>query len=251
MNFKMRFCIVLFFATLLTSCSKTTLDENKNQTPYTDYFTIHVGQTILYRLDSTVLLSFGRDTLTRTYWQKDSVMSVTKDLAGGLQYNINSYIKPYEGNYDWQLLTSYRITPNVQNLELIGEDNLRFIKLVSPVSDGFSWDGNAYFMKNYVPTTNDPLAIYQNWNYQYINKDSILQLKTGIFSNTVTVKALDKEEGAPFNPADYYSRSLSEESYAKGIGLIHRQQLFLTWQSTGSSIGYEGDSYGIELTRVQ
>ncbi|PZP46958.1 MAG: hypothetical protein DI598_11515 [Pseudopedobacter saltans] len=247
-----RFSILIFLSVFYISCSKTTIDENASQlTPYTDYFTIQVGQSILYRLDSTVLLAFGTDTTTHTYWQKDSVMSVTSDLTGGLQYNVNSYIKPFVGNYDWQFLTSYRVTPTVQNLQLVDEDNLRFIKLVSPVVDGFSWDGNAYFMKNYQPSADDPLSIYQNWNYQYTDKDSIMNLKTGIFSNTVTVKQIDTANAPSFDPAEYYARSLSVESYAKGIGLIHKKLLFLTWQNSGQSVGYQSGSYGIELTRVQ
>ena len=242
----------IFAVICWTSCSKTTIDQNASQqTSYSEYYTINVGQSMLYRLDSVVLLSFGRDTTTHSYWQKDSVMSVTKDLAGGLQYNVNTYIKPYIGNFDWQYSYSYRVTPGVQNIQLIDQNNLRFIKLVSPVSDGFSWDGNAYFMKNYSPNTNDPLYIYLNWNYQYANKDSVLQLKTGNFNNTVTVKELDVEAGAPFNPANYYMRNLSVESYAKGIGLIHRKQLFLIWQNSNQSVGYQSTSYGIELTRVQ
>lgn len=243
---------VLAIALFAVSCTKTTLDQNASQTPYTDYYTIEVGQSMLYRLDSIVLLPFGSDTVTHSYWQKDSVVSVTKDLSGGLQYNVYSYIKPFTGNFDWDFLTTYRVTPTVQNVQLIGEDNLRFIKLVSPVSNGFSWDGNAYFMKgNTGISDNDPLSIYLNWNYQYTNKDSILQLKTGNFPNSVTVKQIDFEAGAPFNPANYYARKLSYESYGKGLGLIHRKQLFLTWQNSSSSVGYQEGSYGIELTRVQ
>lgn len=232
----------------VAACTKTTVDSNP-QTSYTDYYTVNVGQSMLYRLDSVALLDFGADTVTHTYWQKDSVMSVTTDLEGGLQYNVNSYIKPYEGNTDWSYLTSYRVMPKEQTLEITDEDNLRFIKLASPVSDGFSWDGNAPFMKDYNPGSSDPLVIYQGWNYQYTNKDSVLELSTGTFSNTVTVTEKD-EENMPFDPTNFYARSLAVESYAKGIGLVHRKRLFLTWQSSGH-VGYEPTSYGVELTRVQ
>ncbi|MFT4203152.1 MAG: hypothetical protein QM610_04495 [Chitinophagaceae bacterium] len=241
---------VLFLLSI--GCTKTTYDSTSASTPlYTEYYTIQVGQSMLYRLDSTVLLSFGSDTVTHTYLQKDSVMSVTTDLTGNLLYTVNSYIKPYTGDIQWTYLTSYRVTPKVQTLELVDANNLRFVKMASPVTENFSWDGNNYFMQGYTASTDDALSIYQDWNYQYTNVDSTITLTTGTFPNGVTVKEVDTEVGGPFDPAYYYSRTFSEESYAKGWGLIHRKQLFLIWQNSTSTTGYEDDSYGIELTRVQ
>ncbi|WP_447642891.1 MULTISPECIES: hypothetical protein [Chitinophagaceae] len=247
---KNRFLYVLFLVFVFGSCTKTTNDNNAAAiTPsYVDYYSIEVGQSILYRLDSVVLLPFGKDTVTHSYWQKDSVMNVSKDLTDNLLYTVNSYIKPYTGNQDWIYLTSYRVTPKNQVLEIIGMDNLRFIKLASPVVDNFSWDGNSYFMKDYTPSSNDPLAFYQNWNYQYTHTDSSMVLTTGTFLHTTTVKEIDDSTGIASDPSAYYARSLATESYAKGIGLIHSKLLYLIWQP---NTGYQTGSYGIELTRVQ
>lgn len=233
MLLKNRFLFLFVAALVLFGCTKTTNDNSAaNITPiYTEYYTIQVGQSMMYRLDSVVLLPFGTDTVTHTYDQKDSVMSVTKDLSGNLEYTVNSYIRPYNTDLQWTYISSYRVSPKVQTLEMVDEDNLRFVKMASPVSDNFSWDGNNYFMKDYTPGSSDPLSIYVNWKYQYANKDSAMTLSTGTFANTVTVNEIDAASSAVFDPTQYYARSLSVESYAKGWGLIHRKQLFLTWQT--------------------
>ncbi len=247
------FFFLLIFILALSSCSKTINEADVSGiTPiYKEYYTIQVGQSMFYRLDSVVLLSFGSDTVTHTYEQKDSVMKVGNDLSGNLEYTVNSYIRPYGSNLQWTYMSSYRVSPKVQTLEMVNENNLRFVKLASPVTDNFSWDGNNYFMKDYVQGTGNELEIYFNWKYQYANRDSTMTLSTGTFTNTVTVNEIDQASSPVFDPSIFYSRSLSVESYAKGLGLIHRKQLFLTWQNSTQTTGYEDGSYGVELTRIQ
>jgi len=74
-------------------------------------------------------------------------------------------------------------------------------------------------------------------------------VEAGTFSNTVTV--LQQDETSPpgdFDPSAYKQRNYSIEVYAEGVGLIYKDFLHWTWQTTPPPARFENDSYGIRLS---
>lgn len=238
-------CIVI-----ISSCTKTTL-ETDNYSTYKDYFSLNVGASYLYRLDSTLTLAFGADTITRTYYQKDSVMSVSLDGENNPTYRIYSYTKPFTStSNNWTYSAAYNVTLDSNEMQLVDANNLRFIKLSNPITTGHTWDGNAYFTIGTSPSSNftDPADIYINyatqWLYQYTDLNVQQTYHDQAFNNAITVNEIDYTQG---DMTSYYQRMYSSESYAKGLGLIHKKFLFLLWQTSSN---YSSYSYGIELTRI-
>ena len=45
---------------------------------------------------------------------------------------------------NWQPIATYYITPIDHGIEVMDENNLRFIKLREPIQNDFSWPGNSY-----------------------------------------------------------------------------------------------------------
>jgi len=107
------------------------------------------------------------------------------------------------------------------------EENIRYIKLVFPVKEGKSWDGNAY---NTLGT----------WNYTYTDVDVPLIINNNTFDSTLTVLQLD-------NPL-LISYEHSEEQYARGVGMIYKQYTFLDYQNIqpGLEFTMQVSSYSYE-----
>ncbi|MDQ6813025.1 MAG: hypothetical protein M3040_04750, partial [Bacteroidota bacterium] len=62
---------ILLVCALVTSCSKES--ETFNTATLDDYYPLKAGKIFLYRLDSTVLGSFGSSMIVKSYTAKDSV----------------------------------------------------------------------------------------------------------------------------------------------------------------------------------
>lgn len=226
----------------ITSCSKHT--ETLNLTTAKELYPIKVGKTFTYRLDSTVVATFGTALQKTYYLAKDSVESSFLDNQGRQSYRIYRYITDTLASKPYQYAATYFAVIDNNKIEYV-DDNLRFITLVNPVSSATTWKGNSYINT----TTNITNYFLNNWQYQYQDIDAAYTVKKGSINNTVTVLQQDESSSPTFNPNFYYNKTYSVEVYAKGIGLIYKDFLHYTYQVTPSKF-YETGSYGIRLSLV-
>lgn len=242
------FLYILFLIVIIAvSCKK-----QEQPFPYlqvADYYPLQTGHTLIYRMDSTAATAFGTALVTNSYHIKDSFVNTFLDNTGRVSYRVFRYITDTLETQAWQYLTSYYITPVTDGIELVDDNNLRFIKIKSPARDGFSWQGNSYI------DTRSASSLYQYmdaWNYTYSNTNESFETLMGTVDSTITVNQRDETspEG-PFDPAFYQQRNFSEEVYAKGIGLVYKEFLHWTWQTTPPPAHYETDSYGIKLNLIE
>jgi hypothetical protein len=86
--------------------------------------------------------------------------------------------------------------------------------------------------------------------YQGVGESYTIKNRT--FDSTVTV--LQHDETTPegtFTPSiPYQQRNYGVEVYAKGVGLIYKEFLHWTWQSTPPPSKFEDGSYGVKLTLI-
>lgn len=237
-----RYLCFLFIAAQMISCSKQT--ETLNIISAKDLYPMQVGRTFTYRLDSTVVATFGTSLQTTYYLAKDSVESSFLDNQGRLSYRIFRYLTDTLASKPYQYIATYYAVIDNNKIEYV-DNNLRFITLVNPVSTTTTWKGNSYINT----TTNSTNYFLNNWQYQYQDIDASYSVKKGSFNNTVTVLQQDESSSATFNPNFYYNKTYSVEVYAKGVGLIYKDFLHYTYQVTPSKY-YETGSYGIRLSLV-
>ena len=232
---------------VLYSCSKDSLTPLSP--PVTDYYPMQVGKVLVYRLDSTAITSFGGALTTNSYHLKDSIASTFMDNTGRLSYLVYRFITDTLETKPWQYLNTYYVTPTDQTAELIDDNNLRFLKLASPVSNDFSWQGNTYIDTR---SATSPYQYLDGWNYVYHDVNSPYTVLMGTIDSTITILQRDETspEG-PFDPQFYQQRNYSTEVYAKGIGLIYKEFLHWTWQTTPPPARYADDSYGITLNLME
>src|SRR5580698_8194939 len=120
----------------VTSCKKT---NHYSGPVLTDYFlTLQVGKYTTYRLDSLNFYYYGQlDTVT-SYLAKDSVEDTYIDGTGSQAWLVTRYLSDTLNDNGWSPGETYIVNPSTQSI-LLDEDNLRFVKLAWPISQGFSW----------------------------------------------------------------------------------------------------------------
>jgi hypothetical protein len=134
---------LLFILTSLVACDKTTTEtiDGYDYQPerLTELMPLVTGKYITYRLDSTVFTNFGSTTEIHSYQEKDVIDGQFKDASGRTSYRVYRYLRDTAGTTSWKSAGSYYITPLADRMEVVDANNLRFIKLISPLRKDFSW----------------------------------------------------------------------------------------------------------------
>lgn len=223
--------ILLACTGFLFSCSdKTEQFETEN---IADYLPLQTGKYITYRLDSLVFVNFQQFPETHRYQVKHVVDGTLTDNLGRPTYRIVRYINNETGTGEWALNGTYFITPLEDQVELI-EDNLRFIKLHTPMKEGFSWKGNTYL-------PNEPYASFgyimendndmQTWDFTYDNYASTFTYDGKTYADVYTVESAGDSINVPIVAIQSYgSKTRSVEKYAKNIGLVFRDYALWEYQ---------------------
>ncbi|MBK7966055.1 MAG: hypothetical protein IPK10_12775 [Bacteroidetes bacterium] len=163
------------------------------------YFPIDSGLTRYYNVDSVYWDSFTNTRDTVSYPLKETIAGTFIDNQGRLAQRIERFKLDIGGN--WIIYKVWSSHRNAQRAEKV-EDNIRFVKLVFSITNGITWNGNAY--NTLTPRTYEHASV------------GIPDTFNGLtFSETVLVK----EDDEPANLLnDYYA----EEKYAKNIGCYFR-----------------------------
>jgi hypothetical protein len=214
----------------------------------TGYYPVAVGKTFKYRLDSILPVNFGQSLQTRYYMAKDSIESQFTDALGRPSFRVYRYLRDSSETQPWTYKVTNVITIDANNrrIEYV-ENNLRFIVLKEPISEGFNWKGNSFIDTK---SGGSPVAYLDEWSYTYMDIGQPFTVRKGKFDTTITVLQADEvSPPGPFNPSFYQQTNYAKEVYAKGVGLIYKEFLHKTWDlSPGPH--WVDDSYGVKLNLV-
>ena len=221
-------CLFAFIIVAIVSCKKETetIDDIDYQKARLLELTIplQAGKYITYRVDSTVFTNFGRITEVHKYRVKHVVDALITDNLDRPSYRLYTYISDTTGTEPWQANGSYLITILDDHVEVI-EDNLRVIKIHTPVRDANKWRGNAYLPNEpygslYSFSNDDNMG---DWEFTFdggIQSSVTMQGQT--YHDVYTVQE-DDELDPVTAPSDYGSQTFAKEMYAKNIGLVYRE----------------------------
>ncbi len=125
-------------------------------------------------------------------------------------------------------MATFMVTPLPNSVEYV-ENNLRFIKLRSPVRENYFWQGNSY-----INAAGD-LDYLKSWEYNYTNVGQPYLIGNQTVENTVTVLQSDETTGNPeLFPNSVASRNYSIEVYGKNIGLIYKDFIYWLYQKNNT-----------------
>ena len=241
-------CLSLLTLLFLVSCKKET--EQYQAETVSQYVSPQPGKYITYRTDSTVTVSFGSSLRVNSYQEKLVVDALLTDNLGRPSYRVFRYIRDTAGLQAWKPQGTLFITPTANTLEVI-ENNLRTVKLVTPVKVDNTWKGNQFLPTSpYAPTFDFSIDNdISDWQYTYAASDETFTANGKSIPNVVTVEQSDEGSSIPVTSDNYSFKTRSVEKYAKGLGLVFQE--FDMWEyqpSSGQRPGYRG--FGVKRSII-
>lgn len=179
------------------SCNETQ-EANPESLGY-EYYPLKVGQFSIYDVEEIRYLISGFDT---TIYQLRETIFDSIPSADRITYLLRRDVRP-DAMSDWVSDSVWSVTRTTTNLS-ITENNIPFIKLTFPVSDGRQWDGNSLNTRSAIT------YYYQSLSAQIIDSISL--------DNHIRVIIEDIEENVT-------GVDLRSELYVNGIGLIEKDYL--------------------------
>ena len=244
----MKFLIIAAVSALviLSACTKET--DNFKLPELSEYVPLQPGKYITYQLDSFRYLPFSVTGITITYQVKFLVDAAITDNLGRPAFRVIRYIRKATTD-PWVSDNTFTAINTGSGFEFI-DNNLRFLKLKSPVRNGFSWKGNAFINTT---TQFTDFRYLDGWDYTYDSVGAPLTLGTNALLNTVKVAQRDEVIGNPSDVNSYSEINFGVEYYAKGIGLVYKRIFHSEYQppTTPNGSGYYSDaSKGYTLTMI-
>jgi len=226
------------------ACNKT--EQYKTDT-IGDFAPLVIGKYIIYQLDSAIFANNIQKTDTVISYQvKQLVQDAVTDNLGRKGFSIRRFIrvKPTD---EWVADNTFFAINTGTSYEFI-ENNLRYLKLIEPIKNGYTWKGNTY-IDTYSNMDND-LTYLDSWVYKYDSLNTPLVLGTLKVDSTLKVFERDEVLGNVSNAAVYSEVNFSVSNYGRGIGLIYHRFLHQEYQpATPNSTAYKL-GYGVTLTML-
>lgn len=194
------------------SCKKK--KEPEKQDVGEAYYPTKVGRYVVYNVDSIVFDEFTYDSTFYKYQIKEKIEEEYTDQQGRPALKLVRYIKKFNAavSYSampWIIKDVWQVNVTNKNVEVV-EENVRFVKLIFPVKQNSTWNGNS---------TNT----MDEWEYKYSYKD-----------NTETIGGVGLPKVALVVQKHFptkISREDYSEKYAKDIGLVYREIIDLKYNS--------------------
>ena len=137
------FLLMVVASAVFFSACKKSIRSTVNRIGERDYSPLQVGKYITYNLDSTIFINFGtKDTVVK-YQVKHQMDALISDNLGRPAYRIIRYIRKSAAN-PWVPDNTFMAVATEFDIEFV-ENNIRFLKLKSPVRDGYTWKGNSLY----------------------------------------------------------------------------------------------------------
>ena len=209
MNHRIKLYITFSFLLLIIiSCSKDNLSLNFD----TSYFPLGIGQSTQFDIERTdYSLSSSPKITSLTTLQ--IISASFKDINDQLVFETTHFVQT--NNSEWSLdytNTAWRTLDKAMSQE----NGQTVINMAFPVANDVSWNGNLFNANG-------------KEMFRMINVGKPYQTETTLFPNTVTIIRQDD--------STLLSRNRYIEIYAKDVGLIRKEKIFLQYCNTPDCVG--------------
>jgi hypothetical protein len=179
-----------------------------------------LGQAVVYDAEETQY-AIGEKPTVKKYQVKEVFASVFTNASGKEMAKIESYRRANDQDTWEKTIVS---TANVeQERALKTEDNITYVKMVFPISEGQKWDANAY----------NTLGAD---SYEVKNRNKPFTIDNQVLNRTVTI-------------VQQYDSTLVDlkkrtETYADGIGLIYQEKTAVVFCNKADCLGKATIDFG-------
>ncbi len=216
MKFKNHIVITAVLFLFIVSCKKDPITISQDDSA--NYFPLQTNRYIIYSLDSIHYNDVTMTSDTTRFQIKEQVGSSFSDSTGAVVFIIIRS-KRISDTTNWIETDHWSATVTTKRAEKT-EENLRFVKLIFPVGEGLSWNGNQY-----IDNANG-LINYYDWEYMYSDVHESKLFNNLSFDSTVTVTEQDNE--------NLIEKDFEQEVYAKNVGLVYRMQEHVSKQNVNT-----------------
>lgn len=183
----------------LASCNET-LEPSDISCESSGYYPLNVGYFIVYDVTEIEHSELGEDD-TIHYQLKEVLADTFTDLANKQTYRIERFTRANEME-DWALDSIWSVRNEGQRI-VKTESNIPLIKLICPLSEELSWDGNM-------------LNGLEEQEYVVQDLQQTFMTSNGFFDNSLTV--IQKAD-----TSSILSRDFRVEVFAKDVGLVYKK----------------------------
>ena len=225
---------IVFLWLFVASCGKNETETLPDLAK--DYFPLQIGKTLVYDIDTIQYdPQPGNTVKIDTFrWQVREVFIDTfKDITGVLSYKIERSERRRGDTVPFEIKKIFTVALS-ETEALRTEDNLKFIKIPRYFSEKTVWDGNVYCDQSLIiEVAGERMGLFsKKWNYEVVSFGKAEKIGTKDFTDILTVLAQSD------------TRILTEkrynlEKYAKGIGLVYKEQHILDTQKLDATIAWE------------
>lgn len=189
---------ILIIISIFSSCKKDTIiDDNEND--YT-YANLQVGNWIEYSVSEIKIDEESKVNDTSNYYIKEIITEKFTDLTNEDAFRIERYLR-MEQTDNWIIKDVWSAQIVDKSYQKVEED-VRLKKIVFPVVEGNTWDGNIF-------NTNAQQI------YEITSLDKPETINQQAFDSVLTVTQI--------NESNLIEKKLSVEKFAKNIGLVYKE----------------------------
>jgi len=209
--------LAIFLAFTLSNCEDGTVIP-PGESPG-DYYPIDIGKYWIYQVDSTIYDDLGSTICPTSGFVKEEVTSILSEEDLATVYVLERSYKESESD-PWVISDIWTITKG-RNYIQRSEENLRFIKMQTPLRIGNSWEGNQFDQDIILTVKDEAISIYKNWAYEVLDIGVAEQVGENSYDDLMVLQQADDE--------NLIERRLSVEKYARDVGMVYREmQIFDT-----------------------
>lgn len=224
--------LLVIFATIF-GCKNSSVTEDLDEVVQgEDYFPLELGKFVSYQVDSTIYDVDGNNTITinTTSFVREEVSDTLRDSEGDLIYRIE---RSEKANIEdpWVIQDIWVAKRTEFQAERV-EENLRFIKMIFPLAEEATWDGNLFIdERTIIPIAGESIEVFKNWNSEIVLLAQPDNIGGIVFDEVTTISHADSENLIEL-------RSVTEK-YAKGVGLVDREIRILDTQEIDQTKPWE------------
>ncbi len=193
---KILFVILSLSLFIFWSCKKDE-PEIKEYNFDNIYFPLHIGSWITYQIESINIDTKINVNDTTTYQIKELIESELHNSNDFNTYRLERYYRP-DSTQEWEILNVWEIRQYDRRINKI-EENIEYLRLLSPTQINQQWDGNLYNSKDEEDCKLSKIETL---------RISDLDIETAFVTHYDFSSLIDKH--------------FSEEQYAKNIGLVSK-----------------------------
>ena len=216
-----------------------------------EYYPLQIGKAWVYNVDTVTYDPDGgvggRLKVDTAYWTIREVMTDTfRDASGILNYKIERYERPRD-SAKFQIARVFSAAVN-DVATLRTENNLKFLKVPLQVLDKQTFDGNVYIDESLIIiVAGERVGLFsKKWNYDVQSIGKPEKIGTKDYADVLTIRAQS-------DPRILTEKRYNIEKYARGIGLVYREQHILDTQKLDATVAWEKKAekgYIVKMTAV-